>query len=406
MLYFSQLYGKHVIDEAGENLGVLKDFLFLPLDAPVVTKFVVTDKSHKDQVFSIKQLKKINGKIYTTASPTSEEKISDKEVSVAKNLQDKQIMDLVGAKVIRANDVVIQESPSYTISGIDIGILGVLRWVKLEHLVTQTLRKLGIHYKSKFLAWDAIQPLEVTQGKIILKQEKEKMEKLQPEDLADYLEKTTIVNSLKVLKLMDSELAAQVIADINSGYQTQLFREFSPEKAGHVLSLMDADEAVDVLLTLSKERQEKILPHIDPVSAKHILHLLAHAKTPIGHLMSSDFLSVSVDTTVKHIMARVKRETEDFSDLPYIYGVNKNGQIVGVIGLHQLFLYSPETELYKIMEQNLVLARLTTPKEIAVKKLLKYHLACLPVVDEEKKILGIVKLEDVAEDLLDRVVKE
>lgn len=235
-----------------------------------------------------------------------------------------------------------------------------------------------------------------------MKQEKDKIKKVPPENLADYLERTTTVNALKILKFMDPELSAHVIGDINVGFQAELLRNFSHHKAAEILSLMDADEAVDVLLTFSQKRRDEILKHILREKKQAIVHLLKHAVTPIGHVMSNQYLSVPADDTIKMVAQRVKQTVALFSDLPYIYATNTEGQIVGVISLYDLFKHPPDMPVYKCMLTNVVLIRLTTPKEIAIQKMLKYSLQAVPVVDENRNILGIVLFDDVAKDVFEK----
>lgn len=402
MLYFSLMSGKKVFDKDGICLGKLYDLLFLPIETPLITKVVIKNKKGEKLIAPIQHLKPhTTGGFLLQNSFTPQEK-TEKEASILKNIQDKQIIDLKGEKIIRANDIAIQDQPGYVISGIDIGVFGVFRWIGIARMVGTFLNTLGIKYRSGFLPWDEVQPLEITRGKIVLKEEKEKLNKLLPEDLADYLEKTTTVNALKVLKFMDPEMSAEVLADINIGFQSELFRRFTPKKSAELLSLMDPDEAVDILLTLNDEKREEILELIGVSKQKDLIHLLKFAKTPIGGLMTTEFLSVDATDTIKVVMQKLKK-TSDFVGLHYIYVVNKDSQLVGVIDLHDLFLYPSTKPVYAFMVTNVVLLRLTTPKEIAVQKMLKYHLASLPVVDEDRKILGSVTLDDVAEEILAKV---
>ena len=102
------------------------------------------------------------------------------------------------------------------------------------------------------MSWADIQPLELIRGNVKLRK-REKLEKIRPEDLADYLEKTNVINARKFLKILDTEKAAEVIGNLNINYQTALFKNFHTDKAAKLISFLDPDEAVDVLLTLSKK---------------------------------------------------------------------------------------------------------------------------------------------------------
>lgn len=400
MIYFSEVFGNKVFDTYNHQIGSLRDFYFVPIETPVITKFVVKTKDKQTLNLPIQLLKKKGKDFYIDSATFESEPIKDNEVSILQNIQDQQIMDIKGAKIIRANDVIIQDTPRYTVSGIDIGIFGVFRWIKLAKFLADMVRRFDIQYKSEFLPWSDIQPLEVAKGKIVLKQEKEKMSRLQPEDLADYLEHSNTLNVLKVLRLLDPEHAVNVIADINSSAQTKLINRFSPDRAAQIIALIDPDEAVDILLSLSEIKRNEILEKLTGPKKKEILHLLKHARTPIGHLMTSQFLLVSSDITVRKAIDSIRKDTKDFSEVLYLYIKNSTGQLIGVLDIHELMMENLDDPLYKIMHQNIVVVRLTTPKEIAVQKMLKYHLYSLPVIDENRIMLGIVSLDNASEEFI------
>lgn len=396
MLYFSELYGKKVFSEEKKYVGKLNDLLFLPVETPLITKFVL--KTGRGHILSVpvEYIKK-NGVGFILSDNYTSEGKKDEEKSLNKQLLNQQIIDVDGTEVIRVNDVVINDEPDYLISGIDIGVLGVLRWIGAAKLVARLLGKLNIHYKSDFVPWSEIEEKELASGRIVLKSEKEQLKKLHPEDLAEHLEHANIRNVLRALRVMDEKLSARVIADLNVDYQREIFQRFSAENAGRVLSLIHPEEAVDVLLSLDHSRREEILGHIQKGKKQPILHLLAHAKTPIGHLLTTEYVTVPSDASVKVALDKIKKESADFEELLYIYAVNQEEQIVGVVTLHELLLKEPDQTLYKIMNQNLILGRLTTPKEILLRRMVKYNIYAIPIVNEKREVLGVVHLQDINE---------
>lgn len=399
MLYFSELYKEKVFTENKQYLGKIDDLLFLANETPLITKFVIKTKSGQ-LLYVPRQFVRKNGIGFILRNDYEEKEKKDNEFSVLYKLQDQQIVDIDGAKVIRVNDVIIHDAPDFAVSGIDIGFIGIFRWIKLADFLLAAFHFLKIQTASDFIPWSEIVPTEVANGRIVLKSEQEKLRKLHPEDLAEHLEHATIQNVLRSLKVMDEEMSARVIADLNVDYQREIFRRFSPQHAGEVLSLIEADEAVDVLLSLDVVKREEILKFIEKDKKKDILHLLHLAKTPIGHLMSAEYVTVSSDMTIKEVLGAIRKESVDFSELEYVYAVNKDEQIVGVETLHELLLQKPDVPFYKIMNQNLILGRLTTPKEIALRRMIKYSIYALPIVDENRKLLGVVSLQNVAEDLV------
>lgn len=400
MLYFSELYKDKVFTQDKQYIGRLDDLLFVANETPLITKFVIkTAQNHLLTVPS--QYVKKNGIGFILKNGYTTKEKTDSEFSLLFQLQDKQIVDINGGKVIRVNDITISDTGDFRILGIDIGFFGILRWLGLAKPISFIFHKLHIRSTTDFIPWSDIDPDEVIKGRIVLKSEREKLRKIHAEDLAEHLEHANIQNVLRSLRIMDPELSARVIADLNVDYQREIFRRFSAEHAGEILSLIDADEAVDVLLSLETERKEEILQHIKKGKKGAILHLLHLAKTPIGHLMSTEYITVTSDMTTSEILEKIRKQTSDFSELLYVYALNKDEQIVGVETLHNILLQKSDMPFYKIMNQNLILGRLTTPKEIALRRMVKYSIYALPIVDDERKLLGIVSLQNIAEDLVE-----
>ncbi|NTU46925.1 magnesium transporter [Candidatus Roizmanbacteria bacterium] len=397
MLYFADLKNRKVYTEDNVLVGNLHDLFFKASEKSVITKLVVRDSKKQLLVVPLEYVKKtapfVLSKSFETVEPT------EQEVSVVRNLLDKQIIDIKGNKIVRVNDVAFHEKPKLLVAGVDIGIVGILRWFQLEDILLKTTSFLKLRITSHFLSWGDIQPLELTRGKVVIKTIEEKLERIHPEDLADHLEKTTILNARKILNSLDEEYAAEVIGNLNINYQTALFKNFHASTASKVLELIDPDEAVDILLTLSPRRRRHIISLISPEQRQELEHLLKYSKTPIGGLLTTEYVTVTSDKSVREVIDKIKRETKDFSAVHYVYVLNKAGELTGVFSLHEMILQSLDTRVFKFMVNDVIVVHLTTPKELVVKKMLKYRFMALPVIDKQKKIIGVVTFDDVSEEM-------
>lgn len=400
MIYFSELKNRSVLSSENGTLGVLADLIFRAFDVPVITKLVVT-RDGQSSIIPVSFVKSLSPKIVVNDGQT-DTALTENEIYVTKNILDQQIIDIKGNKIVRVNDVVIQDKPQFMIAGVDIGLLGVLRWFHLENPISSFLRLFGINVVSQFLSWGDIQPLELNRGKVVMRQEDKKLRRLMPEDLADHLEKMSIKNISKVIDLMDDRLAAEVVEDLNLTYQQSLFQTMPIERTVKLIERVDPDEAVDILLSLP-QRKKQILSRLGPDKRKEIENLLKHSGTPIGGLMTSEFLTCYPEDSVSKVRGMVKK-TQEFSFLKYIYVINHDDHLTGVVNLHELLLANWDAPIYKIMVPQVVVVHLSTPIEIAIKRLLKYKLEALPVIDDKRKILGLVTFDDIAQPLMDRLI--
>jgi CBS domain-containing protein/sporulation protein YlmC with PRC-barrel domain len=402
MLYFSELKNKTIRTEDGVKVGNLKDLIFFASEQPTVTKIYIRASKKMYIIVPIQYVKRINGDITLTKNYQTAE-LEENEIYVDKNLLDKQIIDIQGNKIVRVNDVVFQDKPHLYIAGVDIGILGVLRWLRIERAVFNLFLSIGIKLTSQFLSWGYIQPLELARGRVKLKKENEKLERIPPEDLADHLEKTNIINIKRILNLLDKKYAAEVVGSLNMNYQGALFRQLSPENAAKILTFVDPDEAVDILLTLSSKRRENIIGFLPDDVKKRLSYLLKYATTPVGEYMTTEYMTVSPKNTVAEVLEMIRLHTTSFSNLEYIYVINTHDELAGVFTLHELLIQKSDTVVYKFMTQNVSVVHLKTPKEIAIKRMLKYKLTGIPVIDNNRHILGIITFDDITEYLIEKL---
>lgn len=408
MYYFSEVKGRKIYTDKNIYIGRLDDLIFLASATnPKITKLVIQTKLKPRLIVPLSYLIRINQKIilqsdYQTVG------LEEDELYLVKNILDKQIIDLKGSKVVRVNDVVIQDKPYLHIVGVDVGLRAIARWFKLESLLLFLYKILGlfnIKIEQQLLSWADIQPLELSRGKVILKKKVEQLNKIRirPEDLAFYLNKTNFQNITEILKLLDKDMAAEVIEELNINYQTDLFRQFSIKEASQIIALIDPDEAVDILLTLPQKTREGIIENLPEKKKKEIKYLLLLSKTPIGNLITTEFMTVAPGDTAGKVIERIKKETVDYDFFDYVYVINEQKQLVGVFNLHELLMQSLETQVIKFMTPNVIVIRLTTPEEIVIDKMLKYEIHALPVINRNKELLGIVTFDDIAQSLLKKI---
>lgn len=393
--------------EDGLLIGTLDDAVFTLTETPQIVKIVVKPlKQISQETLYIPHQYLLRLSPTIAVSKNYETTIlAENELFVFKNLVDKQIIDMSGQKVVRVNDVVIQQKNGsfFFIGGVDIGLVGILRWFGADKIVEKVSAFFGKGLTSTIIPWSNIQPLELTRGKVMLNIKQEKLQKLHPADLADYLEATNVKNIVKIIDLLDKEFAAKVIAELNLNYQISLLKKLAFEKTVKILSLIDPDEAVDILTQFSSKRRESVLKSLPHARRSEIEHLLKLEDTIVGQFLTTELLTVKSSDTAAKVMEIIRKETRDMSFLPYVYVVNGQNQLQGVFSLHDLLLQTVETPIYKFMIQNVIVIHLHTSLYSVFRKLIKYKLAALPVVDVDKKIIGMITMDDIGEKFLSKI---
>lgn len=402
MLYFSELDKKKVVTTDGIFIGYLDDIIFLLDNKPKVTKIVVDFHGQKtiinaDAVHKFNSIVRI-AKFYTQAE------LAENELFVKRNILDKQVIDISGNKIVRANDVIIHEQINLSshlyecyISGVDIGLIGILRRLHVENAMTKIIHFLGVNLVSNFLSWADIQPLDLARGSIRVKKEETKLQNMRPEDLADHLEQTNELNIKKFLRLLDKDFAAEVISNLNINYQRDLFKNWKSEKAAEIIEKLDTDVGADILFTLSKKKRDEILKCMSEKKQELLQSLLSITRTHIGKRISTEYIVAEPTETPRDVFKKLRKSAYEYESLDYVYILNQKKQLIGACNLLELLQQDENTPLYKFMSQNLIEGYLKTPLEMVVYKIIKYRLHALPIVDSNKQLLGIIPFDNISD---------
>ncbi len=314
MLYFSDIKNSRVCTEDGVYVGVLQDVVFLAHERPLITKLSLSTNSKGTQLVPIEYVRSLVGPIvmrknYETAQ------LEQDELFVRVNLLDNQIIDISGDKMVRVNDVAIQDKKKMYIAGVDTSLLGILRWFRVEDIFLKIMLAAGVRYTPQLLSWADIQTIELSRGRVKVKTEQTKLHKIKAEDLADYLEQTNIENIRHVLDTLTLERAGEVLNNLNLNYQIELFKSEDVKKSAHFMSHMESEEAADVLVALPKKRRERIMSRLNKDAKAEIAYLLNLSHTPIGDLLSIEYLTVDSGMTAREVIRHVKQTARDFNML-------------------------------------------------------------------------------------------
>lgn len=409
MLYFSELNNKKVVATNQAVVGYLDDLIFTVVGPPYIEKLVVCSSapwSFKTQrmVIPIEYFRKLNHTSIVIDEQFKQVGIGENELYIKKNLLDTQVIDVEENNVVRVNDVLIQtvNSHGFVIYGVDIGIAGILRWFGIEKIILRLLRRFGKSIPQYTVAWSDTQPLELTRGRVVLNLRYDKVKNIHPADLADYLETQNFKNVMAFIKGMDKKYLAQLVSELNPNFQISLFKSMPTDKVASIIAIMDPDDAVDAISEFPRKKREEIVKNLPDKEASQIRRLLSLSSTPLGEFLNSKFLTVYPEQTVEDAIQKVKKEASDFSFLDYIYIVNKEGHLVGVLNLHELLLQDKSTQIFRFMIQRVVVANLHTSPEVAFLRMVKYRFYSLPIVDDEKRLIGIVSIDDLGEAIIKR----
>jgi len=399
MLYFSDVKNKKIHTEDNVFVGRLQDMIFLAHDHPTITKIVIRVSAKKQKIVPAEHIRRFDDVIVLKKNYTTSQ-LDENELFVRKNLLDNQIIDIAGDKMVRVNDVAIQNKGEMYIAGVDTSLVGILRWFGVEDIYLSLLSMFHASHVPRLLSWADIQTIELTRGRVKVKTEQTKLHKIRPEDLADYLEETNIENIRQVLRTFTINRAADVLNNLNLNYQIEFFKIEDDKQAAHFMSHMESEEATDILVALPKKKRERIIELLNKDAKAEVSYLLSFSHTPIGDILNVEYLTVDSGMSARQVIQHVRKAAQEFDELIDIYVLNSDEQLVGVFSLHSLLMQKADMPVYKFMRPQVELIHLSTPVSVVWKKLLKYKFYMLPVVDHDRHILGLVKLDEISEMML------
>jgi len=416
MLYFSELGNKQVRSSSGEIIGRLDDLIFSFQKTPSIKKLYIVkgrkrffdrkrilDKEQK-VIIPLEYVDRFDNEQFILKKNFQESTVAENELFLKKNLLDTQVIDIEENNIVRVNDVLIQKvGRDYIIFGVDIGLAGLLRWIGLEDAAERFFRTFRITFYNQVLSWSDIQPLELTRGRVVVKSKFNSLQSVHPADLADYLETQNLKNSMKLIEGIDKHYVADVLSELSPAYQVSILRRISVDKLVPIVAAMHLDDAIDIIAVLAKKKQEALLEKLPHDISQQITNLIHISDTALGKFISPDYLAVRSTETTASVLKKIKNSTKNYSNLDYIYVVNKQNQLVGVFSLHDLLLQKNETPVYKFMTTRIVTATLSTPLEIAYRRIVKYKITAIPVIVDERQMLGVVTIDDISEAVMNRI---
>ena len=411
--YLSGIIGKEVFGADGDAIGVIKDLLISTIpsgqndpDQQLILGIKVKIKKEaRFYSFSTFRVVKAREMISVTCSGLKE--LDKNEVAngllLVENILDKQIVDLNGRKLVRVNDVRLVTLPTGTFAvAVDIGIEGLLRRIGMPVLIKRILSMLRIKIPSKFILWDDVQAIDFSNLNIKLSKSYAKLHTLHPSDLADILEDLGRKTSTSVFSALDEEKAADVLEEMETQTQIHIVESLPVDKVADVFEKMPADEVADILDEIEDEKAEMLLKEMDSESSQEVRELLGYPENSAGGLMTTDVLSFRSELTVDNVIKELRIKKPEPSELYTLFVTEKNDELVGTFDLRDLVVAQPETTVSQIMKTEPVFLYDYQKIDDIAETISKYNLLAVPVVDKDNLLQGMVVVDDVVEDLMNK----
>ena len=222
-------------------------------------------------------------------------------------------------------------------------------------------------------------------------------EELHPADLADVAERLPRDRLHQFLAALPRDRAADVLEYLNEELRSALFENLSSEQAAAFVTAMTPDDRVEVLQELEDEQISEILSEIPAEARRETERLLAYDPDTAGGLMTTEFVSVPETLTVEQALAAVRQiaRVGRREAMHAIYATDPVGRLHGVLSLRELLAAPEGARIAELAWTEVVTVSPATDREAVARMTSEYDLIALPVVDENRRILGVVTVDDV-----------
>ena len=343
----------------------------------------------------------------------------DEYLLLERDLLDQQIIDVHGHKVVRVNDVdLVWEIPdpssnghsgshptalSLRIAEVEVGMRGAVRRL-LKGLPAGTVDTIASRFRTSVIPWDFVDLIDRDPARRVrLKIEQDRLAKMHPSDLADILEELAPAERQALFTSLDEEVAAEALEEVEPRMQKALIESLDSEQIAGIVEEMDPAAAADFLAELPEERSEAILEEMDPDERQDVEELLEFSGDNAAGEMTKDYIALPETAQAEEAILALRDFEGDVETVTHVYLVDQDGVLQGLVPLVKILLAPRDSTLADLKDDHIVSCDIEASGKKVAELFDKYNLRALPVLDEEKRLAGVIYAEQVIAQLRNNV---
>ena len=401
VLHLSLILGGEVAGRAGGRLGRVDDLVVRLGDGgyPPVTGVLATIAGR--EVFLagdvVERLEHHHVALTTDRLDLRPYARRPQEVLLRKDVLDRQLIDVDGARLRRANDIELARVDGWwRVVGVDVGPRGIVRRL-VPRRFADRIRE------DPILDWSDVEPFTGHVPTVRLRAPHPKLVRLHPAELADLVEAAGSSEGEEILAAVhdDPELEADLFEELDASRAREFLEHRDDVEVAAILSRMESDDAVDALLELDQDRRAAIIELLSATQRRRIETLLGYEPATAGGLMSPDFVCVYGQATAQEALDRLRQSRAAPETLEVIFVMGTSRRVSGAIPLADLVRADPDEVLGEIAPLPRVV-QLDAELEEVARLMTDYDLTVIGVVDSEQRMQGVVTVDDVLELVLPR----
>lgn len=402
IIYFSSLQHRKVYDANSEFMGRLEDLIISGGESFPEVSHILLSHKHKrmlvpwTHVFEWGKHIKLN--LIFDQLPTRE--LHDDDVLLGANILDMQVVDVNGLKVIRVNDIALTYiKGKLAVVSIDVGTRSIFRRLGVEKIVDF----LRLPLKNHPVPWNTVEPLTGSIEKIHLKVPCPRVSDIHPADVADLFDELSLRERNTILKSMNNDTTAKVLLECDKDVRKSILNSMKTRRILSILDKMLPNDAASILSEYSTDDVNMMLKKMNPESASKIEEMLSYNPGTVARYMDHLYVAIPQTLTVEEAIAYIRALKKYPYNFNYIYVVDENNVLFGVISLKNLIIADPKSVLKDVMVSKIITVDMSHPIAYVRELLTKHDLLSLPVLDVNGKLKGVIDIATILDVVLDQV---
>lgn len=404
MLYLSHAIGRPVLDAIGEPLGKVDDLIVAVGDSypPVTGLVVATDRRRIFLPWSqVARFDASGARLSGATIDMTRFQQRPDEILLRADLLDKQIVDIDGRKVVRVNDLRLDDVDGRLhLVAVDVGAAGLLRRLGIEGAYRVLARNLRLPTPERYIDWEDVDPVESSVASVKLRVPHAGLASLHPSDLATILEQLAPRDRAGVLATLDDEAVADAVEEMEPEDQVELIEDLEPERAADILEEMSPDDAADLVADLSEGSRQEILALMEADEADEVQELLGYPEESAGGIMTTEFIALPESLTAAEAIDKLRELEPDAETIYYVYVTDDDDRLLGVLSLRDLIVAHPDATVGSFMIREPIAVGVLADQEEVAEVVAHYNLLAVPVVDDEGRLEGIVTVDDAIDTVI------
>jgi magnesium transporter len=341
------------------------------------------------------------GTVALTMAPKEAAPRDEDALYLVSDLLDKQIVDVDGRKVVRINDIELANTGGkLRVVAADVGVSGLLRRLGLKSFGKRFTPWIYENVPRTMIAWNSVAPIRETNPSQVTLVKESKLARLHPSELANVITDLSAREAAAVIHSLDDETAADALEHLDAETQRTIIEDIGPERAADIIEEMDSDDAADLLGELTEEQQTQLLAEMNEYTAGELRELVKYEEDTAGGLMTTDYTWIYPHRTAEQTIRKIREIAPESEFIYYLYVLDKQDHLLGVLTLRSLLLAQPEASIERIMETDVVTVSPHEHAREVAATIARYDLLAVPVVDREGKMLGIVTVDDAIDAIM------